>query len=103
MDVGEGLFGWFFFSSGLGASHSSSMTSLLVPAGHRESPGPTLHCESHAYIQGLDQKLHLRMHVCAKLFHFPDNLLITQPTWGWGWGVQVSMMSLPHHITSSHH
>lgn len=67
--------------SWLRAPFSSPTTSLPVPARHRESHAPTFHCESHTCIQGLDQKLHLHMHVRAQPFHFPRNLLITRPTW----------------------
>lgn len=90
MDVGDSLFGWFFFPSRAGltlfcswlrASVSSSITSLLIPARHRDPNTPPLHCKSHTCIQGLDQKLHLHMHMCAQLFHFPRNLLSTNPTW----------------------
>lgn len=54
---------------------------LYLTDTRRESHAPTFHCERHTCIQGLDQKLHLHMHVCAQLFHFPSNLLITHPTW----------------------
>lgn len=81
MDLGDSLFGCLFLSPWLRAPFSSSMTSFTVPGRHRQSHAPTFHCGSHTCIQGLDQKLHLHMHGCAQLFHFPRNLLITHPTW----------------------
>ena len=40
-------------------------------------------CFNHlnTHIKGLDQVLHLHMHVCASLFRFPCNLLIIHPSW----------------------